>query len=180
MTIFVTGGCKNGKSTFALRQAVKLAEEGKRFYVATMLPQDAHEWDCVHRHREARKGLGFTTLEQGRNLPLCLNGVDTNGVFLLDSITALLANEMFPPDTSPVLHAGEQIQEDLELFLDSVEHAVIVSDHVCSDGEVFSTLSEDYRRSLASLECFLAARCDCVAEICAGHPIIHKGQLAST
>ena len=40
MTVFVSGGAKNGKSGFAQNLAVKLARGGKRYYVATMIPVD--------------------------------------------------------------------------------------------------------------------------------------------
>ena len=38
MTIFLSGGAKNGKSTLAQELAVKLSGAGKRYYVATMIP----------------------------------------------------------------------------------------------------------------------------------------------
>ena len=97
MTVFITGGCKNGKSTFALQCALSLSERRPRYYVATMEPPcDADELERIRIHRAARAGKGFVTLEQGRNLPVCLEQADHSGVFLLDSVTALLANEMFP------------------------------------------------------------------------------------
>lgn len=47
--------------------------------------------------------------------PACVpGGVDAGGVFLLDSVTALLANEMFPPDGPPDLCAGERVKADLD------------------------------------------------------------------
>ena len=38
MIVFVSGGAKNGKSGFAQDLAVQLANGGKRYYVATMIP----------------------------------------------------------------------------------------------------------------------------------------------
>ena len=70
MTVFITGGCKNGKSTFALQCALSLSERRPRYYVATMEPPcDADELERIRIHRAARAGKGFVTLEQGRNLP---------------------------------------------------------------------------------------------------------------
>ena len=40
MTVFVSGGAKNGKSSFAQNLAVKLAKDGRHYYVATMIPSD--------------------------------------------------------------------------------------------------------------------------------------------
>ena len=79
MTIFVTGGCKNGKSTFALKCALQLSGDGPRYYIATMEPSDDDEWERIRIHRAARAGLGFVTLEQGRNLRACLNHTGRRG-----------------------------------------------------------------------------------------------------
>ena len=40
MKIFISGGCKNGKSSFAQDIAKKLAGNSKLYYVATMIPRD--------------------------------------------------------------------------------------------------------------------------------------------
>lgn len=177
MTVFITGGCKNGKSTFALRQALRLSGAGPRYYLATMEPCDAHEWECVRTHRAARAGKGFVTVEQGRNLPDVLRRVDPEAVFLLDSVTALLANEMFSAEGRIDRAAPARVQADLGRFLRAVRHAVLVSDYLYDDGVTYLPESEDFRRGLAQLDRFLARECGCVVEICAGLPAIHKGKL---
>ena len=177
MTIFVTGGGKNGKSTFALKCALQLSGDGPRYYIATMEPSDDDEWERIRIHRAARAGLGFVTLEQGRNLRACLNHTGRRGTFLLDSVTALLANEMFPGNNPPDRTAAERVAADLEGLIAAAGHTVIVSDYLYGDGAVYDSATEQYRRSLAGLDRFLAERCDCVAEICLGQPILHKGRL---
>lgn len=47
MNVYISGGCKNGKSDFAQAAAIKLANGGKRYYVATMVPQDAEDRESV-------------------------------------------------------------------------------------------------------------------------------------
>ena len=95
MTIFLSGGSKNGKSTLGERAARALAGEGPLWYVATMIPHDEEDRAQIRRHRQDREGCGFQTVEQGWDLSSCLAG--RCGTFLVDSVTALLANEMFPP-----------------------------------------------------------------------------------
>ena len=177
MTIFITGGCKNGKSTFALRQALRLAGGGPRCYVATMLPCDAHERECVRIHRAAREGMDFQTVEQGRNLSAILADADPQATYLIDSVTALLSNEMFPPDAAADTEAAARVEKELVRVLGAVRHCVVVSDYIYGDGGCYSELSEAFRRGLARLDCRLAAHCDCVVEICAGVPTVHKGAL---
>ena len=99
MNLFISGGCKNGKSFFAQEEAKKQAEEKgvPLYYLATMIPADDEDRARIKRHLAERDGWGFTTIEQGRNICGALEKADPEGVFLLDSVTALLSNEMFLP-----------------------------------------------------------------------------------
>ena len=94
MTVLVSGGSKNGKSGFAQELAVRLSGNGRRYYVATMVPFDDEDRSRIKRHIADREGLGFETLELGTDIARCLEQGD-NGTFLIDSVTALLVNEMF-------------------------------------------------------------------------------------
>ena len=95
MLIFIAGGAKSGKSHYAQDVTVRLAAGGRRYYIATMIPVDEEDNARIRAHIADRAGLGFETLEQGRNLPECLNRADKNAAYLLDSATALLMNEVF-------------------------------------------------------------------------------------
>ena len=50
MTIFLSGGCKNGKSTLAQHAAKKLAGDGPLYYIATMIPHDEEDRARIRRH----------------------------------------------------------------------------------------------------------------------------------
>ena len=173
-SIFVTGGCKNGKSTYALHRATELAEDGPKYYIATLLPKDAEQHACVRRHRQARQGMGFFTVECPANLPPCPPNADPCGVFLLDSVTALLDNEMFAPDGTVDPTAADRVIAALDAFLRTVQYAVIVSDYIYSDGGDYSPTTRAYQKALARVDCFLAQKCDEVAELCAGFATLHK------
>jgi adenosylcobinamide kinase/adenosylcobinamide-phosphate guanylyltransferase len=176
MRIFLSGGAKNGKSSLAQELVVNLSRGGKRYYVATMIPVDEEDRLRIRRHVADRAGLGFETLEQGRDLPACLDRADTGGAFLLDSLTALLTNEMFH-DGSVDPEAGARCVRDLTEFLGRVENAVVVSDSIYCDAGRYDEITELYRRSLAELDRAAAALCDTVVEMSAGQLIIHKGGL---
>ena len=111
MMALIVGGSKSGKSSLAQQLAVELAGDGKRYYLATMLPRDGEDLARIARHLEDRAGMGFETVEQGKNLPGCLSRADRSGTFLLDSVTALLTNEFFPPelDYVPDYAAGQRV-----------------------------------------------------------------------
>ena len=180
MIVFVSGGAKNGKSGFAQDLAVKLARGGKRYYVATMIPVDEEDRERIRKHVADRDGLGFETIECGGDVLACLN-YDKTGSFLLDSVTALLQNVMFPRERNfeMDLDAAEKCAEDVVRFAKSVANAVIVSDYIYSDAQRYDDSTECYRRCLASIDRRLALVSDTVIEVSAGQLIFHKGGLRS-
>ena len=179
MIIFISGGAKNGKTTLGQDLAVQLAGQEPHYYVATMIPADSEDRERIRRHIEDRDGMGFETIEIGRNIRSCLEteGVDPEGTFLLDSVTALLLNELFPDPLSCQMDvaAAEQCADDVVTFARSVRHAVIVSDYIFSDAARYDEVTETYRRCLAQIDRKIAEISDTVIEVSAGNYIIHKG-----
>lgn len=179
MKIFVSGGCKNGKSTYAERLARMLACFGgykPLYYVATMLPVDEEDETRILRHQQSRAGFGFETVELPTDIGKLPSLCDSYGSFLLDSVTALLANEMFLPGGRFNRQAHEKIAGELLQVMDHVEHMVIVSDYIYSDAVSYDPLTEDYRKALAYIDRTCAAVSDVVVEVCYGSLIVHKGE----
>jgi len=177
MNVFISGGCKNGKSMFAQHMTREMAEaEGRKlYYVATMIPTDDEDRARICRHIDERDGWGYETIEQGRNICDCLaDDIDLEGVFLLDSVTALLSNEMFLPDGTCNFDAGEKVAEDLLEFARRTGRTVFVSDYIYSDGRIFDQYTETYREGLAYIDKALAKACDKVVEVTYGHIYYHK------
>ncbi|MBQ3276386.1 MAG: bifunctional adenosylcobinamide kinase/adenosylcobinamide-phosphate guanylyltransferase [Oscillospiraceae bacterium] len=177
MTVFISGGCKNGKSTLAERTAKALAGDGPLYYIATMIPHDEEDEERIRRHVAARAGMGFITLEQGRDILQCLSRAREGGAFLMDSVTALLSNEMFRPGGVMDWNAGERVADDLLRFARSCGNAVFVSDFIYSDAGRYDEYTEAYRRGLALCDKTLARACDTVVEVCSSNFILHKGEL---
>jgi len=176
MTIFLSGGAKNGKSTLAQHLTRKLAAGGPMYYVATMIPHDEEDHARIARHLQEREGWGFTTLECGKEITNGIIDKNINGSFLFDSVTALLANEMFP-GIQPDLTAPRRVKADLVALADYAENIVFVSDFIYSDAAHYDDLTQAYRKGLAETDRALAARCDCVCELCGGSITVHKGVL---
>ena len=177
MIVFITGGAKNGKSSYAQELAVQLAAGGRHYYIATMIPVDEEDRARIRRHIADRDGMGFETVECGRDFLSCLDRVDRHGSFLLDSATALLMNELFlPPDWQMDVAAGERCGDDIVTFAQNVDNIVIVSDYIYSDAIRYDETTETYRRLLASIDRKLAAVSDVVLELSAGNRIVHKGE----
>ena len=176
MIVFITGGAKNGKSSYAQRLAVRLAQGGPRYYIATMIPVDEEDRERIRRHIADRDGLGFETVECGRDILSCLPQVDPSGSFLLDSTTALLMNELFvPPDYHLDPEAGSRCAGEVAAFARSVATIVVVSAYIFSDAGRYDEVTEAYRKALADIDRKLAAISDVVLELSAGNIIVHKG-----
>ena len=173
MSTFISGGCKNGKSYYAQRIA---KDSGTPlYYIATMIPHDDEDNARIRRHLAEREGWGFETLECGTDILSCLDRADPRGSFLLDSVTALLSNEMFAPDG---FHpdAAERLAGELCEFVLRAPKTVLVSDYIYSDAALYDEWTEIYRRGLAHIDRALAQCCDNVLEVVNGQIICYKGE----
>ena len=177
MNILISGGCKNGKSYYAQKLALSMAQEKSLplYYLATMIPVDDEDRVRIERHLKEREGWGFDTIERGLDICGCLKGrtvsgeaVHPEGVFLLDSVTALLSNEMFRPDGKVDLEAPERVASDLSEFALRTGNTVFVSDYIYSDAFSYESLTEEYRRGLARADRRLSRVCDRVLEVSYG------------
>ena len=179
MTYFISGGAKNGKSTLAQNLTVALANGGKHYYVATMISTGAEDDDRIRRHIEDRDGMGFETVECFRNILDCLDVADKDGVFLVDSVTAMVQNSLFPVEKNYEmdLEAASRCGDELVAFAKQVRHVIYVSDYIYSDAERYSESTEAYRKCLADIDRRLAQACDTVVEVSAGQYFVYKGEL---
>ena len=179
MTVFISGGAKCRKSSFAQELTVSLAKGGKHYYVATMIPTGEEDHERIRRHIADRDGMGFETVECFQNILDCLEKAEADGAFLVDSVTSLLQNALFPVEKNYEmdLDAALVCADQLIQFAKTVQHVVFVSDYIYSDGSRYSESTEMYRKCLAGIDRRLAQVCDVVAEVSAGQVIIHKGEL---
>lgn len=179
MKILILGGSKSGKSDFAQEIALKLAADGVHYYVATLQNSgNAADSATVASHLRRREGMGFETIEQGRNILDCLRSADPEGTFLLDSVTTLLTNEIFPPerDYQTDEDGARRCCRELVELTNRVKHIVIVSDDLSRDAIHYDPATEAFRRHLGAIHCRLARECDVVMEMAFGNLTIHKGE----
>ena len=186
MRILISGGCKNGKSHYA--QYLAKAQQktcykttgfgtgsDSLYYVATMRSVDPEDDERIAQHRQDRDGWGFTTVEQTADIEKILDTCGKDPSVLLDSLTALLANEMFPRDGTINEHAAEKITGGLSQVLGGIANIVLVSDYIYGDAKFYDPITEMYRKSLAAVDREAARMCDAVLEIVYTHVIVHKG-----
>ena len=179
MNVFISGGAKNGKSSYAQDLAVQMAKEKRcpLYYIATMIPHDDEDRARIDRHRKDRQGLGFRTIECGKNIEREIEGRE--GVFLIDSVTALLSNEMFRSDGTVDNEASIRIAERLKSLCRTHDGLIFVSDFIYSDGVEYDELTDAYIQGLAIIDRALAKECGKVIEMIHGFPVDYKEDRAN-
>ena len=121
MTVFISGGAKCGKSSFAQDLAVALAGNGKRYYVATMIPTGEEDFNRIRRHFSDRDGMGFETVECFKDI---MDVANPHGTFLVDSVTSLVQNSLLPVDKNYEmdLNGANRCEDALIRFAQTVRH----------------------------------------------------------
>ena len=165
MFTLIVGGSASGKSEYAERHVLSL--DGPRVYIATMEPADAECRARIARHRAARKGRGFQTLE-------CCMGLDSLAVppgsnVLLEDLGNLTANELFRENGS-----ADRILNGVEHLLRSCRHLTVVGNEVFSGGSEYDAETIRYINVLTRLQRQLARRADRAVEVICGLPVYLK------
>lgn len=178
MTIFLSGGVRSGKSSLAQKLALQLSS-GNHYYVATMIPVDDDDRERIRLHLLDRQNMDFQTIEQGRAIENCIEGMNADATVLLDSVTALLMNELYRKERNyiPDETAAKRITAGLDAIMQRVSNVVFVSDYLFSDAFLYDSSTEMFRKSLGAIHRHLAQKCDTVIEVSSGNTTIHKGVL---
>lgn len=166
------GGSACGKSGWAEDLACRLG--GPLIYLATMEPWGREGAERIARHRRARAGKGFMTLEQPRNLEAC--SIPPHSTVLLEDLGNLAANEVFAGRTIDRTAALSALDRGLRTLEAQTEHLVVVGNDLFRDGEDYSPETTVYLEVLAQVQADFAKRCDLVAELVCGIPVIWKGE----
>jgi len=173
MKILLVGGSKSGKSSVGQEICRRLAAGGPMIYWATMESVDEEDDARIARHIKDREGMGFVTLEKGRDVASV--SVPADASIMFDSVTALLGNEMFSDEVDE--GAGERVAGELLALGKRCANLICVCDEIWRDGGNYEPLTESYMRSLADICIRLAEDFDVVAETCCGITKCWKGSL---
>lgn len=170
MLYLITGGSGSGKSAFAEAQ-VLAAGEGRRIYIATMIPYGEEGRQRVERHRKLRREKQFDTLECYTNLSKLT--LDADSIVLMECMSNLVANEMYEKEG-----AGEKTVEvvcrGVRQLAEQVRHLFIVTNEVFSDGITYDPDTMRYMKYLGQVNRRLASMADRVTEVVYGIPVTVK------
>lgn len=171
--ILITGGQRSGKSRYAERTALSMAENP--IYLAT-----AHIWDEDFRQRvlkhQAYRGPQWTTIEEER----WLSRHDLSGrVVLVDCLTLWATNFLFDAATGAERPAGDDILGELKQELDRLlcqdATFIFVSNEIGMGGASSNALQQRFFDIQGSLNQYVAAAADEVTLMVSGIPLKIKG-----
>ena len=183
MITLITGGSGSGKSAYAEKYICHVSNEKgykEKYYIATMQVFDDEGQRKIDRHRRLRAGKGFITIEQPRDIQDAVsklqseNCLKTGRLALLECMSNLVANEMYLPEGAgkDTLNA---VAEGVKCLSQKVEHLMIVTNEVFSDGIEYDEFTKEYLQVLGGINRRLAAMADVVVEVVYSIPVIHKG-----
>ena len=175
MKILVSGGNASGKSEYAENIAISLREkEQNLIYIATMKPYGDEAMERIERHHKLRETKGFETIECYNELSELV--VPNDSVILLECLSNLMANELFPDkDNNGMDENGYYaVLGGVEHLEKEAEHLVVVTNNIFSDGIKYDSYSVKYQKYLAQTNRILAARFDELIEVVCGRPLYHK------
>lgn len=171
MLTLVTGGSASGKSEYAEGEVLALGE-GRRIYLATMMPFDEECRRRIARHRRMRARKGFETIE--RYTGLAGIQVPKNCVVLLECLSNLVANEIYSPQGAGEQGAFEAVEAGIQSLCRQARAVVVVSNEVFSDGGSYDASTMRYLEILGALNCRLGELAQRVVEVVYSIPVVHK------
>src|SRR5690625_2967950 len=140
--IFITGGARSGKSSFAEKYAIAEAEAKKSslHYIATSKPSDEEMRQRIKRHQRDREKSEYPweTWECPLDLHKIVPHFKQSDIILLDCLTVLLSNELFREGQTNDNRSNRQnvyhsILDGIFFLADTVETLIIVSNEVLTE-----------------------------------------------
>ncbi|MDR3311331.1 MAG: bifunctional adenosylcobinamide kinase/adenosylcobinamide-phosphate guanylyltransferase [Oscillospiraceae bacterium] len=163
MTVLLTGGSANGKSTFAERLLAALPQP--QYYLFAMKPYGDGANAKIARHQEMRRGKGFIELERYSDVGGA--PVAPGSSVLLECLCNLTANEMYD-DVGNEREVFGKLYADVSRLRGACGNLVVVTNDVGSDCGGYDASTLRYVETLGRLNSALAADFDRVYELVAG------------
>ncbi len=169
------GGCRSGKSRYALELATQAAGRN-RIFVATCMPGDKEMEERVRRHQKERS-QSWTTVEAPLSLAEALDEHDRQGnVIVVDCLTLWLSNLLLE------INNPEEIEVHIKRLIQSLESSqcpvFLVSNEVGTGIVPENRLARRFRDVAGFANQSVAACSDMVIWMVAGIPVSIKPNIS--
>ena len=170
--IFIIGGCRSGKSTYALQTAERIPAE-KKIFIATCVPRDDEMKQRVAKHQTARS-QNWITVEEPLHLPeAILQNSRRAEVILIDCLTLWVNNLLMETDDE------KQLEQTISQLINTLEKTtrpiVLVSNEVGTGIVPENKLARQYRDIIGLVNQAVAKTASKVIWMVAGIPVTVKG-----
>jgi adenosylcobinamide kinase/adenosylcobinamide-phosphate guanylyltransferase len=168
--IFITGGARSGKSTYAQQMAMEMGHDV--LFIATAEPLDDEMRERIQNHRLSRPEH-WQTLELPRNLAQELKNIPViPPIALIDCITLLVSNliQQDKPVNKLEKIAIAEISELIEFISATGSVFIIVSNEVGLGVVPDNKMARDYRDILGKVNQLIARSADEVYFMISGIP----------
>lgn len=155
--IFVTGGVRSGKSSFAESLAIEYAKKEKAdlHYIATAVNTDGEMQVRIARHQQIRKmqKVKWNSHEQSVDIGELAGVFSKKDIILLDCLTVLVNNELFLKEQQHEM-IEVKLKKDLIELSRSCRYLILVSNEVTYEPST-DPFVQKYCRILNRLHYFL-------------------------
>jgi len=182
--IFVTGGVRSGKSSFAekLAEQEALITGGSLHYLAAGVNSDLEMEKRIARHRQERDNSKFEwkTWEQSHHIGSLAAQFSNQDIILLDCLTTLLNNEFFTRQENWndefQLEVQKRILNGIDQMRGNCQALIVVSNELLHEELLNNELVLIYCRLIGKLHQQLVTQADQAYLIESGIPILMKGE----
>jgi len=174
----ITGGCRSGKSGYALDLVDKL--EGQKIFLATCpKKQDDEMDDRIVRHQKEREGLTqWTTLEEPLDLSSILKKYHEEHI-LIDCMTLWVSNWMYDAFKKEEKLTEEAVSEKLKEVLSMARQrkgeTVFVTNETGMGIVPENDLAREFRDLIGRCNQVIGKDCDQLVMMVSGQPMFVKG-----
>ncbi|WP_026566966.1 bifunctional adenosylcobinamide kinase/adenosylcobinamide-phosphate guanylyltransferase [Bacillus sp. UNC41MFS5] len=183
--IFITGGVRSGKSSFAERKAIEIASNsgGRLNYLATGVASDSEMQERIEKHQQGRLAgaCQWKTYEQSVQIGKMADEFNAEDVVLLDCLTTLLNNELFSTEQKWDERFLTTVKDTILTGITSIKERagtmLIVSNEVLNESLLGEEMVFTYGRLLGQIHQYLVREADQVFLVEAGIPIVRKGAI---
>lgn len=181
MIVFISGGARSGKSSFAENYALShyqkkrlVDKNASVIYVATAIRSDSEMEERILQHIQSRSLL-WNTIEAPFDLYPVFAQCKKGDVILLDCLTIWVSNQLYERHIQP-LKILDTFFEVIKLAKQKEIDLLVVSNDVNEGMPLHSPLVHQYIYTLEKIHMELIYHADEAIQVVAGIPLYWKGE----
>ncbi|WP_206854859.1 bifunctional adenosylcobinamide kinase/adenosylcobinamide-phosphate guanylyltransferase [Bacillus sp. NTK074B] len=175
--IFITGGVRSGKSSYAERLAAELRDSKEALvYLACGVNTDHEMERRILKHQLDREATteDWITIECPRAIGGTIDYLPQNAIVLLDCLTTLLTNEMFVIEKVNSSAVEKEIYQSIIGIRDKAQVLLVVSNELFYDIPLTSDIVQ-FQKTLGSLHRRMVEESSTAIDMSVGIPVVKKG-----